>query len=233
MTEGGIRPSGLSIRIRSLRAQNEGSEVSLSVLLGDAEHSEQRTLVLKMEQYLELKPTRGEISEELFDRLEEAALFCSAQRCGEHLLAYGANSVQMLTRKIVQHGFSRDLALRAATSLQQKGLIDEDKDLRRETERCLRKLWGSRRISAHLWSRGFAAEALEALPEILSEVDFAANCATLVRKHYGELPGDAEEMRRMTASLTRYGYSISEIRAAFSILRAEAQAGRDGDGQNE
>lgn len=212
---------GVLPELRSIRAQNEGSEVSLSIVLRGGEHSEQRTLVLKMEQYLELRPTRGEISEALFDRLEAAALLCSALRCGEHLLAYGPNSVQMLTRKIVQHGFSRELAMTAAQQLAEKGLIDEERDLLRETERCVKKLWGSRRIRAHLWNRGFAAEALEELPTLLGEIDFSANCAALIRKHYGTLPEDVEGQRRMFSALGRYGYSISEIRAACAMLRKE------------
>lgn len=209
------------ISIRRMRAQNEGSEVSLSILIERGELSEQRTLVIRMEQYLELKPARGVITEEQFDRLEEAALFCSALRCGEHLLAYGANSVRMLSQKIASHGFSHELSARAAKALEERGWINEKKDLSREVERCVRKLWGPRRIQAHLWNRGFSAETLEELPELLATVDFPGQCASLIRRHYGGLPADAEEQRRMTAGLMRYGYSVSEVRAAFLQLHSK------------
>ena len=42
--------------------------------------------------------------------------------------------------------------------------------------------------------------------------------ARCIRKHYGEPPEDADDKRRMLASLARYGYSFSEIQEALRIL---------------
>ena len=162
----------LVITIRSLHAQNEGAEIAVRVLLESGEHREERRLLITAEQYYELKPCRGVISEEAYERLEEASVLCNALRNGEHLLSYGANSVQMLSQKLMRRGFSRDVSISAAEKLQEMGLIDEQNDLRREMEKCLRKLWGSKRIRAHLWGRGFGSEAMEGLEEILAEVDF-------------------------------------------------------------
>lgn len=209
----------LTITVRNLRAQSEGAEMSVGILIACGDRREQKNLLLTMEQYCDLKPGKGEISEEYYERLEAASQLCAAMRCGENLLSYGANSVQMLTRKLVQRGFSKEQALFAAKKLEEMGLIDEAGDLRREVEKCLRKLWGSKRISAHLWSRGFGADAMAELPDVLSEVDFSVNCAAMIRKHYGEPPTDVAEQRRMIASLTRYGYSLSEIKSALLLLR--------------
>ena len=121
-------------------------------------------------------------------------MLCQALRCGEHLLSYGSNSMQTLARKLTQRGYSREIAQNAAARLSATGLIDEQKDVRREVEKCLKKLWGAKRISAHLWSKGFAKESMEELPVLLSEVDFTANCAALLRKHYGALPKDADKL---------------------------------------
>ncbi len=209
------------ITIRSLHAQNEGAEVALRILLENGEHREERRLVLTTEQYCTLKPVRGEITEEYYDTLEEASQLCAAIRAGEHLLSYGANSMRALTQKLVQRGYLRETAALAAQKLCDMGLIDEVADLRRELEKCLRKLWGAKRIQAHMWNRGFGAEAMEELPALLEEVDFVANCAALIRKHYGTIPDDADDRRRMIASLGRYGYSLSEIRASFNALESE------------
>ncbi len=206
------------ITIRSLHAQNEGAEVALRILLENGERREERRLVLTTEQYCELKPTRGPISEECFDALETASQLCAAIRAGEHLLSYGANSVRALTQKLVQRGYLRETAMLAAQKLVDMGLIDEAGDLRRELEKCLRKLWGAKRIQAHLWGRGFGADAMETLPEMLAEIDFVANCEALVRKHYGTLPIEPDERRRMMAFLSRYGYSLSEIREAIRTV---------------
>lgn len=209
----------LTITVRALRAQHDGAEVLVQVLLENGEHREQKNLPLTMEQYCELKVQKGIITEEAYDRIECASRLCQALRSGENLLSYGANSVQQLARKLVQRGYSREVSLAAAKLLESRGLIDEGRDVRREVEKCLRKLWGEKRISAHLWSRGFGTEALAELPALLEEIDFSANCATLIRKKYGAPPTDREEFRRMTASLSRYGYSIGEIRDAIKTFQ--------------
>ena len=209
----------LTITIRALRAQHEGAEMLVQLLLENGEHQEQKSLVITTEQYCEFNLTRGPITEELYEQIEEAAELCCALRSGESLLSYGANSVQALTRKLVGKGYNREVAAVAAERLAGYGLIDEERDMKREVEKCLRKLWGSKRISAHLWSKGYAAETMQGLTELLEDVDFSQNCADLIRKHYGEVPTDADEHRRMIASLSRYGYSIGEIREAIRLLR--------------
>ena len=209
----------LTITVRALRAQHDGAEVLVQVLLENGEHREQKSLPLTMEQYCEIKPQRGVISEETYERIEEASQLCLAVRSGENLLSYGANSVGLLARKLMQRGYSREVALAAAARLESMGLIDEASDVRREVEKCVRKLWGEKRIKAHLWSRGFATEALAEVPMLLDDVDFEANCAALIRKKYGSVPTDRDELRRMTASLARYGYSIAQIRAAIHAIQ--------------
>lgn len=209
----------LTITIRALRAQHEGAEMLVQLLLENGEHQEQKSLVITTEQYCEFNLTKGIIDEETYERIEEAAELCRALRSGESLLSYGANSVQALTRKLVGKGYRRDVAAQAAERLANYGLIDEARDMEREVEKCLRKLWGAKRISAHLWGKGYAQETMQGLSDLLQDVDFSQNCAGLIKKHYGEVPIDADEHRRMIASLSRYGYSIGEIREAIRLLR--------------
>jgi SOS response regulatory protein OraA/RecX len=209
----------LTITIRALRAQHEGAEMLVQLLLENGEHQEQKSLVITTEQYCEFNLTRGPISEEVYEQIEEAAELCRALRSGESLLSYGANSVQALTRKLVGKGYKREVAAVAAERLAGYGLIDEERDMKREIEKCLRKLWGAKRISAHLWSKGYATETMQGLNELLEDIDFSQNCAALIKKHYGVIPRDADEHRRMIASLSRYGYSIGEIREAIRLLK--------------
>jgi SOS response regulatory protein OraA/RecX len=213
---------GIKLTVRSLRAMNEGEQIAVTVVLQSGEHSETRVLRLLTEQYYELKISKGEISEEKFEELEHAAELCGAIRCGENLLSYGANSLQMLSKKIMRHGYTGAVALRAAEHLRDRGLINENEDMRREIEKCLRKLWGERRIRSHLWDRGFGRETLEAVGDILLEVDFSELCAKLIKKHYGGIPLTSDETRKMTAGLYRYGYKPEEIRQAIRILHNEA-----------
>ena len=93
--------SPLTITVRALRAQHDGAEMLVQLLLENGEHQEQKSLVITTEQYCEFNLTRGPITEEIYEKIEEAAELCRALRSGESLLSYGANSVQALTRKLV------------------------------------------------------------------------------------------------------------------------------------
>ena len=211
--------NGLSITLTSLRAQNEGAEVVLLFRIESGEHSEQKRLIISTEQYGEIKPKRGEVTPEEFDKLEAAAKLYGAIRRGEGILSYSANSARRLTQKLSQKGYDRETAERAAEILREKGFIDEKKDAEREVERCVRKLWGAARIRTHLWSKGFDKEVLSELDGMLSEVDFSENCAELIRKKYRTPPTDPAERRRMIAALARYGYSIGEIKETLSKIK--------------
>lgn len=221
MTDGENRAAPLVITVRDIREQSGGDAVAISVLLAAGTRSEHRTLVISVSDYAVLKPRKGTVTEEEFEALEAAARLFGAMRCGERLLAYGANTRLMLVRKIMRHGYSREESETAADRLSGFGLIDEEGDLQREVEKCLRKLWGEGRIRNHLYARGFSREAMETLPEVLSEVDFPENCRRLIEKQYGALPQSDDEERRMIACLYRYGYRMDDIRTAVRMLRKE------------
>lgn len=210
--------SSLKLFVRSIQARNNGEQIAVSVSVEDGTHCEHRNFLLTAGQYCQLNLKKGELSEEAFDRLESASRFCMAVRCGENLLSYGANSVQILTRKIMRHGYSKEEALEAARYLESIGLINEWDDLCREVEKCLRKHWGAERIRGHLWSRGYDRSVMERLPEVLEQVDFSQHCAALIRKHYGGCPEDKAERNRMVASLYRYGYKLNEIKESLKLL---------------
>lgn len=209
----------------ALRAQADGAEISVQLCAECEGERETASLVITADQYLTLKPSRGVISEEAYEQLREASELCSAIRAGESLLSFRSNSVQMLTHKLTERGYARATAAAAAKVLAERGMIDEAADLRREVERSLAKLWGPKRIQAHLWSRGFGKEALDLLPGILERIDFVKVCAALIRKHYVHLPEDANERRRMIAFLSRYGYSIGVIREALSAVFSAREDG--------
>lgn len=215
----------ITLMICGLRAQNGGSEIAVTVHLVSGEQSEVRTLVVDTETVGELDLHKGAIGEEIFDLLEERATLHCAVLAGERLLAYGSNTCAALVEKLRRRGFEREAAQNAAEILANRGLIDEERDMRRETERCLAKLWGEERIRAQLYARGFRKETIAKLPEVLQslDVDFAHNCKLLIEKRYG-LPQDRDEERRTVSALCRYGYRMAEIRAAVRSLRAERSA---------
>ena len=218
MTES-IDKSSVAISVASIRAQNDGAEMAVTVVIENGAARDVRKFVILTEQYCSLKPTKGPITEKQFEALESAARLCGALRSGQSSLSYGSASVLHLTRKIMRRGYTKEEATAAAERLRDAGIINEDNDLTREVEKCLRKLWGARRIRSHLWSKGFAKETLEALPSLLAEVDFPANCAALIRKHYSSVPTDQKERQKLYAALARYGYSPEEIREGIRAAK--------------
>ena len=209
----------LAIEVASLRARSDGAEMEITVVIGNGAARDVRKFVILTEQYCSIKPAKGPITEEQFESLEAASRLCGALRVGQNALSYGSASVLHLTRKIMRHGYSKEEATAAAEHLRDAGLINEEDDLAREVEKCVRKLWGPRRIGSHLWSKGFSKETLEALPALLAEVDFAANCAALIRKQYASLPVDPAARQKLYAALARYGYSPDQIREGLRLAK--------------
>ena len=64
--------SPLTITVRALRAQHEGAEMLVQLLLENGEHQEQKSLVITTEQYCEFNLARGPITEDVYEKLEQA-----------------------------------------------------------------------------------------------------------------------------------------------------------------
>ena len=200
---------------RVVKTENE-PYLSLYFEISDGERTQKRVLSFPEGRYFELKLKKGEISPELFDLIEKEAKECAAYRRGVGILAYGANSRRTLERKLRQKGFDGELARSAAQKLDADGYINESEDAVRLAESCVRKLWGERRILAHLREKGYTGEALEAAKEALAEIDFTANCRRFIEKKYGSFPKDKKEAEKAVAALMRYGYTLSQIKSAAS-----------------
>jgi len=188
--------------------------LSLYFEISDGERTEKKVLVIPEGRYFELKLGKGEISEDLFDMLENDAKECAAYRRGIGILAYGANSSRTLERKLRQRGFDAESAHSAVGRLGEEGFIDEGSDAVRLAEGCVKKLWGERRIIAHLREKGYGNEAIYAAEDALAEVDFTKNCRRLIEKKYKTFPKDKKEAEKAVAALIRYGYTLSQIKNA-------------------
>lgn len=211
----------LVLELRAIRAQNSGAEIALQIAMTSGEQVELRVLTVATEDFLSLGLKKGRIEQETFEILERADAILGATRCGERLLAYAAQTERTLVRKLMQRGYGREEAEIAVERLATKGLIDEEREMEREVERCLSKLWGARRIREQLYARGYGKEALSRLPDLLAEIDLTANCEALIRRRYGGAPSDRDAERRLIAALYRYGYATDEIRTALQAVKNE------------
>ena len=222
--------------ILSVTPEGEGETVAVVLCLppdegGGASKPRRVRLHLLVEQYAELRGAGlaevfgqlpGEITPEQADALLEAGELCAAIRRGLGLLQYGDRSAKRLASGLTARGVSREMAASAAEYLTRKGYIHEDDTARVRVRQNLKKGWGPRRIREDLRAKGFGADALEEAMESLTEVDFAENCADVIRKKYGErpadLPSERGERQKMTAALMRLGYDPDHIREALRII---------------
>ena len=196
--------------VLEIRPSDEGETVTLTLL----QEGEQVSVHLLVEQYADLRPREGSISEGEAETILEAGRLCDAIRQGMRCLQYGDLSARRLTYKLTAKGVSREIATRAANYLAEKGYIREDSAAVSRAAQSVRKLWGPRRIREDLRANGFSPEAVEEAMESLAEVDFEENCATVIRKKYRTLPDDRAARQKMTAALMRLGYDADIIRAA-------------------
>lgn len=206
------------IKILSLKAFDNGNLISIKVEISNGEHTECRDLIILAKQYADLRLTKGEIDEKQFDEIVYLSNICSAYKKGLFLLGYGACSEKNLIYKLKTKGFEEEYSKIAASMLSEHGYINENDDAMREVDKCLSKLWGKRRIISHLYSKGFTNEAIQNAVEYINGIDFIENCERLIRKDHARQLDDATKdvnaYRKLCASLSRMGYSFSEIKEA-------------------
>lgn len=206
----------LAIEITGLRRIENEPYILVSVKISSKSRSEKRVLTVPDAETAKLGLRRGPIDETLFEKLSEYDMQCSAYRKGMNILNYGRNSEKRLVSKLRSKGIDKAHAEEAAAMLKAEGYINEEADVAGEIGICLHKLWGERRIIAKLYEKGYSDNAVNLAKDELSDVDFTQNCIELIKKKYGQsIHFDRSSADKATAFLIRYGYSVSEIRAAI------------------
>ena len=213
----------MKIEIISVGAIGEGAEMIISVSVSDGDgRIEKRKFLIFTEQYLELGIRKGQIiDEEIFDKLEEFSKKCRAIRKGSDLLSYSASSKVRLAHRLRSKGIDKESAENAAEHLEKMGVIDEEADVERQVTSCLKKLWGKKRIYRELCAKGYGSDIVGENISLIDEETLVQNCATLIKKKYRVIPDEPNEVKKIIASLVRYGYTFSEIKEAFRMVAEE------------
>ena len=209
----------MSLRITSVHAEGEDSvAVCLERERDGGLHRER--LVISAGQYAAIRPECGPCSRELYEELSYGAQVCAALKRALASMAYGMSSERALVRKLQGKGIQRGIAEDAVALLAAEGYLSEEANAVREAELGLAKGWGQKRIFSSLYQKQYARNAIAAAMNHLEdqEVDFAARCAEQMARRFGELPETPAERERMFSAMMRYGYSMSEIREAYTIL---------------
>ena len=188
-------------------------------VISSGEERERHEFMLLEELVERLGLSCGGIEPELMPEIEYCADVTKAYFSACSSFAFAPSSLKGLERKLVQKGFDLGVAREAVGYISSRSVVDEAEVALRRLELMVKKLWGMSRIIAKLHEEGFSSETLASIDDFIREVDFAENCALLIEKKFGRVPSDRGEREKMLASLSRYGYSMSEIKKAISILR--------------
>lgn len=193
------------------------TNAGVSVTVRNIADGGERVLLLKRKAVKECGLESGlEIEAELLGRLEAEAELSRAEARMVRILSYSDHSVNLLVRKLVSHGFSQEIAQRAAQSAVDQGYIKEDEQAKNCAEYFLKhKYWGKKRIAMELVARGYNRQSITDAIDELGDAPFHATLVRIIEKKYPERPKTRETTEKLTTSLCRMGYSVSEINAAM------------------
>lgn len=193
-------------------------DIAVSFEICEGENRAVSKFWISVSAYTQFSLSVGESSQGVFDAVERESKIYSAYKKATYLLGFGSQSKKTLQTKLVMRGCEAEIAREAIERLVERQLLSEADMALREAEKCVLKLWGESRIRAHLAQKGYGEEEIKKAFFALEDegVDFSLNCMKLIEKKYLPLPKDKKEMQKIIASLMRYGYSISQIKAALA-----------------
>ena len=121
------------------------------------------------------------------------------------ILAYSDNNKRRLYTKLINHGFSKDVASATVFECVRLGYIDEQRQLERLILKYSEELLGPKKIMAKLASKSYSASEISKMIKELEDcekIDFKKSRAILLET---KLPEGAsyEETRKL---LHKYGY---------------------------
>ena len=205
------------IRITALSPAG-GDRVTVRVAISNPSGREDQEFTVMKAHAEELCLAIGEIDEEMLPELEYFAEVAKAYGSACASFAYTPSSYSALYKKLLVKGFPKDVSSDAIDSLRDSGFIKEDEIALRRAQIFVGKHWGRIRIMAKLREEGFGEEAFALTREFLNNTDFAATCAEHIRKKYGRVPEDDHSRGLMYASLSRMGFSITDIKNAIKLI---------------
>lgn len=217
----------MKISLYAVNPVSGGEETELCFEITDGENIEIRKLTVTAEMFFELgfphtlcgnvEISCGKLDEVMFLAEKTAAI-----KRGLYILSFADNTKKNLVRKLVQKGFTKEIALEAANFLAENGYINENESAKAiARDMAVKKLYGARRVSSALYEKGFSREAVEnAIADL--NVDFHILCGKRIDSMGGaEIFADKSSKQKALASLLRYGFSYDDIREGLRISEKE------------
>lgn len=202
-------------RIERITASSNGERILLK--LAD-DGGETEVLSVSCESYRALALKKGDISDELYERLVEVSEYEAALIKGARILGYGANSKKQLKAKLGRAGIKRELAESVAERLSRDGYVNESEDALRLAQGLIKKGYGPRRIISSLKSKGYSDDSLDSVHELFSKTDFEENCTRIAKARLKNLKNDRAEVQKAIAKLVNLGYNVGEAKKAIENM---------------
>ena len=210
------------ILLRSAKPLGD-ERVVLRISISNPSGCEELEAVVLTEHFRAMDISLGALSEDMMPEIEYWAEVARAYFSACSSFSYTPSSLSALERKLIQKGFPKDVACDAIASVKSRGFVNEKQIALRRAQLCVEKKWGRSRILMKLKEEGFGEASLGEARAFLDTVNFAENCAEVIKRKLGEMPEDRHERELMYASLSRMGYSASDIRAAKEIAKNDRE----------
>ncbi len=159
-----------------------------------------------------------ELDEQALEDFRLESMRALARERALMLISRRQMSAKELREKLRQKGVDPDTAVWCADWLTERGLLDEQAYAAAVVRHYAAKGCGAGKVRAELMRRGvprsLADAALEAMPDGADKLD------RLIAARLKD-PNDRDEVRKLSASLYRRGFSAEEIRSALQRAQAE------------
>lgn len=192
-----------------------GDEGCVRVCFESLEDGSKSSVTVTVGQLAKLKIAKGIIDKEKYSELIFEGDVFLAIRQGMTFLSYGDKSEKMLGFKLRGKGYDREVTECAVKYFVDNGFLCEDDGACRLASLCAKKYWGIMRIRSELIAKGYSSDAVSVALDSLSDVDFSENCYLLISKKYKNAENTPEGRKKLSAALSRYGYTYGEIRDAL------------------
>lgn len=165
-------------------------------------------------------PEKGEIDEDELAELESSVMQRRAFNKALDILAQREHCHREVITKLMQRGYSREVAEEATDRLSEYGYLDDERFARLYAKELKeKKKYGKARIKQELFRKGIDRDIIDT---VLSETDENSEeeIKELLLKKYPAFSSDEKIRNRAINALIRYGYPIGEIKKAMLSIES-------------
>lgn len=161
-----------------------------------------------------------ELSEEQFQKLQEAAGAMSAKMRAVRIVAASSVSKKDLQHRLEQKGETPENAAEAVAWMSEMHLVDDRETARQVVARCIAKGYGLQRAKQALYEKKIPKQYWQ---DALSDYpDQTQHILTFLRSRLDD-DSDQKEVKKAIDALLRRGHSYTEIRAAMRMFAVEPE----------